>query len=331
MHRKKLILIVSLILLTLISCGKKGNPLPKGLPVPAGISDLRGDVKDSLLFISFTIPTRNQDGTEVRDLEGFRILKGCGGCAGGLERWKDIRLTDKEGYTIRDGRLYTYDNDLKEGFDYGYRVFAFTTKGIQGEGSNTFSITWQKTPPPPKNVTAKAGDARVTLTCEKEQDAFYNVYRIEEGIYPLFALNTSPLGTCELTDMGLQNGREYRYEVRAVRIYNGIPFEGEGTIIAAVPKDMTPPAPPKDLKLEKKGAGVYLSWAPNTESDVAGYNIYRLRGGKAEKINKDVVKRPSFQDDGTGKERYLSYYVTAVDLPGNESPPSREEIIILKE
>lgn len=331
MHQKKLILVVSLVLLALISCGKKANPLPKGMPVPAGISDLRGDVKDSVLFISFGIPSRNQDGTQVRDLDGFRILKGCGGCGGGLEHWKDIRLTDKEGYTIRNGRLYTYDNDLRQGFDYAYRVFSFTTKGIQGDGSNTFSIRWQETPSPPKNVTAKVGDSQVTLTCEKEQDALYNMYRLEGSIYPLFALNPSPLSACELTDGSLQNGKEYRYEVRAVRVYNGVPFEGEGTTIAAVPMDMTPPGPPKDLKLEKKGVGVYLSWTPNAESDVVGYNAYRLRRGKTEKINKDAIHEARFQDDGPGEERYLSYYVTAVDASGNESGPSREEIIILKE
>ena len=331
MKPKRLILIASLICLTLVACGKKGNPVPKGLPVPAGVGDLRGDVKDGLLFISFTIPTKNMDGTDIKDLVGFRILKSCGGCGGGFEVWKNIALTDKQGYTIRNNRLYAYDDDLRQGFDYAYKVYAYTGKKVEGAASNVFSIKWRKPPAPPKEVKAAPEDGRVFLSWKREDNLSYNVYRPEKGIYPLFPVNLAPLSASQFTDANLQNGQQYRYEVRAVRVESGVPYEGEGTSVVATPEKQGPPAAPTGLKLQKKGGGVILTWVASSESDVVGYNVYRVFQGKTEKINAAIVKETSFVDNNPGREPYLSYYVTSVDFKGRESPPSKEAFVILAE
>ena len=331
MKPKRLILVASLIFLALVSCGKKGNPVPKGLPIPTGIGDLRGDVKDGVLFISFSIPTKNMDGTDIKDLVGFRILKSCGGCGGGFEVWKNIALTDKRGYTIRSNRLYTYDDDLRQGFDYAYKVYAYTVKNVEGGASNVFSVKWQKPPAPPKEVVATPEDGRVFLSWKKEDELSYNVYRPEKDVYPLFPVNLSPLTASQFTDANLRNGQQYLYEVRAIRVENGVPYEGEGTTVLATPEKQTPPAPPGGLQLEKKDRTVILTWAANTESDVAGYNVYRVFRGKAQKINAGILKEPRFVDSNPGSEPYLTYYVTAVDDKGRESAPSKEEFVILAE
>jgi hypothetical protein len=330
---KSCIFTVSLIVicLALFSCGKKANPSPKSAPVPGGINDLRGEVKDGVLFLSFSIPTTNRDGSKVADLDAFRIVKSCGGCGGGFEPWKEIHLTDKAGYTIRDGRFFTYDNDLRDGFEYAYRVHPVTIKGFQADGSNTFSIKWQRPPAAPKDVKVQEEDSRIMLTWERENDLSYNVYRQESDVYPLSPINPAPVAAAHYTDMKLQNGRQYRYQVRAVQTVGSIPYEGEGAVLTATPQDRTPPTAPRDLKLEKKGGTVLLSWAPNTEGDVAGYNVYRLTSGKPEKINSSTVPESAFTDSRPGADRFVSYQVTAVDKNGNESMPSREQIIILKE
>ena len=174
-----------------------------GLPVPRTINDLRGDVKDGLLFVSFSIPTKNRDGTDVTGLEGFRIMKSCGACGGAFDLWKDIRLADRQGYTIRDNRLYTYDNDLRAGVAYGYRVYPYTTKGIQMDGSNVFSLTWLKPPAKPTGVTADEEDSKIVLSWERTDELSYNVYRWENGTYPLFPRNPAPLAASQFTDEGL--------------------------------------------------------------------------------------------------------------------------------
>jgi fibronectin type 3 domain-containing protein len=70
---------------------------------------------------------------------------------------------------------------------------------------------------------------------------------------------------------------------------------------------------------------VDLIWAPDTDADLAGYNIYRHEeGAQPVKINSDLVKTPAFRDTTVlGAKKYF-YSVTAVDLRGNESGHSEE-------
>ncbi len=44
-----------------------------------GVGEISGEVKDGVLFLSFPLPTKNIDGTDVVDLAGFKILKSCVG------------------------------------------------------------------------------------------------------------------------------------------------------------------------------------------------------------------------------------------------------------
>ena len=329
--QKRYILVISIgILLLLASCGKKGEPLPKGLPIPGGINDLAGEVKDGVLFLSFSVPTRNKDGSEVKDLAGFKILKGCGSCMGVFEPFKDIRMDEGKGYTVYDGKLFVFDDDLMNGFQYAYKVYPYTRKGISGDASNIFSIKWEKPPEAPTNVSGKENDERVELTWTKEEGFSYNVYRYSGDIYPLFPLNKNPLTTPGFVDSGLENGKRYRYEIRKVREKDGLKWEGEGFKVEATPKDKTPPATPKEVKAERKENGVSITWKENTEKDLMGYNVYRIATGKAEKLNKEPVKEHIYFDQNVPDSRYVSYYVTALDTSGNESDPSRESIVMMK-
>ncbi len=314
--------------------------MPKSTPVAETIADFRGEVKDGLLFLSFIVPARTAvqpktpagvSSTGPQSWVGFKILKSCSGCGGSLDSWKEIRLTDKSGYTIHKGRLYTYDNDLTPGQDYTYRVIPFTEADVEGAGSNMFAIKWQRTPKPPKEVSAKAGDGSIQFSWTKEEGISYNVYRFSDNVYPLEAVNPALITTGSFTDYGLENGKRYKYEVRSVRVEGTMRWEGEGAAVEATPVDRTPPAAPLDLVGTKKDGGVQLSWAKNAEKDLLGYNVFRSTVGKTEKLNKVPIAEPGFLDATPGAARYVSYYVTAVDRAGNESNPSREIIVVLKE
>lgn len=334
MRKRHTILILSLsclLLLCSIACGKKASPVPKGRPIPAPVADLGGEVKDGVLFLSFSIPTRNQDGSPLTNLEGFKIQKACGNCIGGFEPFKDVRLTDKAGYTIAKGRLWVYDNGLKSGFEYVYRAIPYLKTGVYGDPSNLFAIKWQMTPEPPEGVKATPGDGSIQLTWKVRNDELYNVYRFEGEIYPLFPLNEKALPGDTFTDKGLRNGRIYRYEVRALVAEGAVRREGEGAAISAIPMDKTPPSPPSNLTAARKDGAVTLLWTLSPDSDVSGYNIYRIDNGDTIKLNTHPINGPPYIDPKPGEKRYVSYYVTAVDSSGNESESSREAVIILKE
>lgn len=333
MLRKSIILIFSVgILCLVISCGKKGLPLPKQQPVPGGIGELSGEIKDGVLFISFAIPTKNKDGSPVVDLEGFKVQKKCVNCGEVFELFKEIRLTDDKGFTVVRNRVYLYDDQLVKGNKYEYRAYPFTSKGALGGSSKTYSIHWQEPPDKPSGVvTVKENDGRVELSWLLEKGFSFNVYRYDNGSYPLFPLNKDPLTSPFYIDTGLKNGQKYTYEIRKIKIIEKKNWEGEGLRVEATPKDLTPPSVPRDVKAEKRGSVVQVSWIQNKEDDVAGYNVYRVIGRTEQKLTRTPTKDTVFIDHNLGDNRYLSYYVTSVDLAGNESEPSREIVIILKE
>src|SRR5438132_1520844 len=98
--------------------------------------------------------------------------------------------------------------------------------------------------------------------------------------------------------------------------------------------------PPEGFTAKLTGEGVVLSWkgaadgqqlfvdliwAPDTDADLAGYNIYRHEeGGKAVKINSDLVKTPAYRDARVAQGKKYFYSVSAIDLRGNESARSEE-------
>jgi fibronectin type 3 domain-containing protein len=320
-----------MVMLFFVSCGKKGDPMPKKLPIPGGINDLKGEVKDGMLFLSFSTPFKNIDGSDQKDLAGFKIFKACGSCMGEFEFFKDLSLDNRKGFLIQDGKVSFYDNEVMAGFQYVYKVYPYTKKGTRGDPSNIFIIQWEKTPDPVKDVSVKESDGKVELSWKKEEGFMYNVYRYDDNIYPLFPLNKAPFDAPYFFDKGLENGKTYAYEVRKVQVKEGIKREGEGIKISATPKDMSPPAVPSEVKAEKKDGGVLITWKENTEEDFEGYNIYRINSGKAEKLNDEPLEKNMYFDKNIPDNRYISYYVTSLDETDNESEPSREVIIIVKE
>ena len=99
--RKQHILIISIAFLLLFTgCGKKGPPVPMRFGLPGGIKDLTGEAKDGVLFLSFSIPATDNLGRPLTDLGGFRVSKNCITCVGGFAPWRDIRLDERQGYTV---------------------------------------------------------------------------------------------------------------------------------------------------------------------------------------------------------------------------------------
>ena len=94
-------------------------------------------------------------------------------------------------------------------------------------------------------------------------------------------------------------------------------------------KDIFPPATPTGLQAVFSGPGqaafIDLLWAPNTEADLAGYNVYRREDSSPPvKINPEPVKTPAFRDSNVALGKTYWYSVSAVDQRGNESPRSQE-------
>jgi hypothetical protein len=93
--------------------------------------------------------------------------------------------------------------------------------------------------------------------------------------------------------------------------------------------DIFPPAvPEKLLAVVSQIPGrrfVDLIWSPNTEKDLAGYNIYRRKEGEEMvRINSAPITMLSFQDTTVAAGNKYLYCISAVDLRENESAKSQE-------
>jgi hypothetical protein len=93
--------------------------------------------------------------------------------------------------------------------------------------------------------------------------------------------------------------------------------------------DVFPPAEPTGLQAVFSSVGqpnfIDLTWTPNSDAELAGYNVYRREeGGTAVKINSELAKIPTYRDRDIQPGRKYFYSLSAVDVRGNESERSAE-------
>lgn len=75
---------------------------------------------------------------------------------------------------------------------------------------------------------------------------------------------------------------------------------------------------------DESKASIDLSWEPNTETDLAGYLVYRRDSvsGATAKLTPEIHPGTAFHDETILTGHKYIYWVTAVDHSGNESPRS---------
>ena len=137
-----------------------------------------------------------------------------------------------------------------------------------------------------------------------------------------------------LLDTGFEWEKTYDYRVTVVTVVDRPDgpeqVEGEDTSsIRVVAHDVFPPAKPTGLQAVFSGPGqkafIDLIWAGNSETDLAGYNVYRWeRGFIPMRMNFELVRAPAFRDSSVVPGHEYFYSISAVDARGNESARSEE-------
>ena len=90
--------------------------------------------------------------------------------------------------------------------------------------------------------------------------------------------------------------------------------------------DTNPPAAPYGLSAKASDSSVSLNWDDNSESDLAGYHIFRSEtaGSGYSKMNDSLVSISDYTDSSVTNGNIYYYVVTAEDTSGNESEYSGE-------
>lgn len=174
---------------------------------------------------------------------------------------------------------------------------------------------------------AKTPAKKPAVTLPEEQPAEVKLRTGREDIP-----QKDPGGTLDRTAL---RGQQYIYRAQRIRLVSlgGTQYELRGELSAPITltmKDSFPPAAPRGLAAvpgsQAGAATIDLSWEPNTETDIAGYNVYRRASasGAFQRITANPVLGPAFSDTTAVPGTAYTYRVTAIDGSGNESPPSGE-------
>lgn len=151
----------------------------------------------------------------------------------------------------------------------------------------------------------------------------YKIFRATEpGGYnfdlPLAAVTA---GTSAYTDNTTNDNQTYYYVVRAYKdaVTSEVSNEASGVSL-----DNLPPAAPTGLNAVPSIDYVTLSWNANTDSDLAGYNVYRSTTSGSGYALLATVTNNSYIDSGLTNWDTYYYVVKAFDEVPNESSFSNE-------
>ena len=232
----------------------------------------------------------------------------------------------------------------------GFAVYAVEALNPDGRGaglSNQIRVAAVRTIPSPPNFDARVTGAGVVLEWTSNVSPgisspsvhfVYRVYRSEVGRTERILVGEVPAGgdrALTLSDSSLVWEKTYEYRVDTVTVIAQenkphIEVEGDDSpAIKVLAHDVFPPAVPSGLQAVFSGPGqqsfIDLIWAPVSDVDLDGYNVYRHEEGTAPvKINTALLKTPAYRDSIVAAGRHYSYSVSAVDVRGNESARSEE-------
>jgi hypothetical protein len=335
-------------LLMAVGCATPGAPLPPSLNLPRPVEDLKAERKGGRVLITWSEPTVTTDRQNIRSLGATKVCRAfrqfpMGDC---VELVKELTASEIKAGSGDGKEKMFYQDTLPAGNadPSGFVTYAIEVRNLRGRSaglSNQVRVSLAPTLPPPANVKAEVLPDGVRLSWDELRESVpsglrfhYRVLRRPAGKGPFMVADEVAIGKGMFYDRAFEWEQTYEYKITPITEVAGpqgmIEVQGEDSpVVTLLVHDVFPPERPTAVQAVYSGVGqlpfVDISWAPNVELDLAGYNVYR-RQGSAEpvQINKQLVKSPSFRDDVVQPGVTYFYSVSAVDLRGNQSPRSEE-------
>jgi hypothetical protein len=343
--------------LLLSSCAQMAPPVPPSLELPRAVADLKAVRKGDKVYLRWTQPTKTTDGEGIGELGATRICRSFDEKATQCEKVGEIPF--KASVINVKGNEANYVDTLPADLQQGpkkilsYSVSVENDSGRSAGLSNRVQIPAAVTLSAPTDFKAQASADGVVMSwtaapLPADFHGSYRIYRQIDGSSASLVAGELPLdpASTQFVDHGFEWGKTYDYritvvtEVAAQGMHScGNPphdcasvflVEGDDSPTAKVfANDVFPPGLPSGLQAVFSGAGqkpfVDLLWAPDTEGDLAGYNVYRHEdGGAVSKLNSEPIKPSAYRDSEVQSGKQYLYSVTAVDVRGNESGHSDE-------
>jgi hypothetical protein len=341
----------------LTACATMNPPLPPSLELPRPPTDLRASRQGDRVTLTWTIPTSTTDRRTIHAVGSTHICRSvapeitqCGTPVGELPP-QTLPSAGKAGSKPATGS-YTdtlpaslLGDDPSATVNYAVEVL---NREDRGAGlSNRVRVPLVRTLPPPQDFQARLTAQGIVLSwaspaapANTDPSIHYvvRVYRNPLGSQERSLVGEVPLGGDHtLTDSSFEWEKTYQYRGQTVTVIHQtdkptVQVEGSDTPDQFIfADDVFPPAIPAGLQAAFSGPGqppfVDLIWAPNSDLDLAGYNVYRHEPGTAPvRLNSELVKTPAYRDSAVVPGKTYIYSVSAVDLRGNESARSEAAV-----
>lgn len=345
----------------LSGCGTPGAPQPPSLNLPDRVDDLSATRVGNQVSLTWTMPRRNTDRLVLKGNIAVTVCRQPGSNPGLCETAGQLQLAPAADGAFTEAlpdalstgapRNLTYFVELKnrKGRSAGRSNPAVALAGeapapitglaaeVRKDGivlrwnaaDSAASVRLRRkllTPAPPKARAAPARTGPLPATPEP----------IDKNLL----VEPRPGATLtQAIDQDIAFGNTYEYRAqRVVRVTReGNTTELEGALSPPVrvdALDVFPPAVPAGLAAVAAAAdpasgtpaSIDLSWQPNTEPDLAGYEVYRREEKTSwQRISGDhPVAGPAFHDAHVLPAHSYRYGVSAVDRQGHESGRSAE-------
>ena len=292
-------------------CAYMGAPKPPALDIPTRITDLRAAEYGDRILVQFTIGTLTTDGLTLTSVKTVELQV----AAGNAPQTLHIPATspgpvDKD-FPAKDwvGKQVTL------------MVRATGPKGKASDWSNPVTLTVGEPLATPANFKAVSDPKGVRLTWSDSLGSGPGGrYRIFRGASDAMPQRLAESDKPEYVDTAVDFGSPYRYFVQAM--VGELRQSEISAIVGVTPMDTFSPAVPIGLMAVAGVNSIELAWQPNTEDDLAGYQVYRSTGGGAAERIAGPVDAPNFSDRTVEIGKKYSYTITSIDRTGNESAQS---------
>jgi hypothetical protein len=346
----------------LLGCGVPGIPKPPSLELPEPVTDLRAVRKGDRVYLVWSVPTATTDRLPLRHLGPTRICRSldaamneCASPVGEIHSPQISGAASRRTKSVQPvaPMQATYTDNLpprllveNPGAQIVYAISVLNGNGRSAGISNTVPVPAVAALPPPSDFRAQATAEGIVLSWTGIPQApetsglryTYRVYRRTEGGNTDTVAGEVPVDASSATkfvDHSFEWEETYSYRAMVVTLIHEegkseTQFEGDDTpAVKVFAHDVFPPAVPSGLQAVFSGAGqqpfIDLIWAPDTDADLAGYNVFRHEAdGEPARINSGSVTTPAFRDTNVASGRNYFYSVSAVDVRGNESARSQE-------
>ena len=341
-----------LLTISLTGCGTPGAPQLPSLQLARPVEDLTASRKGNKVQLDWTLPRKNTDSTLVKNIpqsricrhDGTALMSGCTVAATVQNPKPAEKRKGEQPPAVRMKYVDTLPAELGEHSPAGfvrYAVEIMNTRDRSAGLSNQVVIPVAPTIAPPEQVAAKVEADGVLLSwvgasvpaAPTGLTYRYRIMRSPAGANAYIALgDIEPAAEGFYLDKTFAWETKYDYRIMSVTLVHSqninMAVEGDDSKAAEIfTRDIYPPAEPTGLQAVISSVGqkpfVDLTWAPNMESDLAGYNVFRsVAGNRPVKLNQQLVPVPSFRDENVVPGKIYLYSVSAVDARGNESPHS---------